>query len=371
MKRQGRWTIAAVIGALALRGALSGAEPQPPAAVPDLGSLFTPPQPLCDQDGNAIVTRRAVGHPTVADFNGDGTNDVLLGCHQNMDTATAEILVIESIGATPPRFRWPASRVRIESSVPAAADEPAGICYATSCGCKSSGTFETHVVDWNGDGFFDLVVDTYWTDGVRLLLNTGRSRRDPTFVKADMLHRIGSHGMGSGGGDWNNDGVEDFVFSVNHYGWTMYPGVRDEKGGVWFSDKAAFDAGKVKLTGQSGWFSHTPYAWNFSGAHGAGSPVTEIVAVMDDPADDQRGFDQHACRINYYWWDREAGTCALKGTLATNNAAYTRMGIGDLNGDGCMDLLFTGGVFTKGDDTQIRVMYGKVRNVVAAKTSRP
>ena len=41
------------------------------------------------------------------------------------------------------------------------------------------------------------------------------------------------------------------------------------------------------------------------------------------------------------------------------------MSVGDLNGDGRMDLLTTGGVFTKGESTEIWVLYGKVKNVPA------
>lgn len=40
----------------------------------------------------------------------------------------------------------------------------------------------------------------------------------------------------------------------------------------------------------------------------------------------------------------------------------------DFDADGCMDVLYSGGVFTTGKDTNIRVMYGKVRNVPAPLT---
>ena len=38
----------------------------------------------------------------------------------------------------------------------------------------------------------------------------------------------------------------------------------------------------------------------------------------------------------------------------------------DLNADGSMDILYTGGVFTKGDETRVHVLYGKVPNVPKA-----
>jgi len=325
--------------------------------------LFHKPTPVVDQDGKTIITRRAVGHPVVFDWNADGRNDIILGCHLNMDTAAGEILLLANVGSRgKPKFRWPArASVKLK-------DAPGRM--RISCGCKSGGTPEVHVTDWNGDGWFDLVVDTYWSDGVRVLLNTGKSRRAPTFKRGAMIHRIGSHGRGSGGGDWNADGIMDLVFPVNAYGWAVYPGTRGPKGGGKFADKPALSSRDFKIVGQKKWFDHTPYAWNFSGAHGKGSKITEIVAVMNDPKTAKRPYNKKLCLVNYYWLDRTKKTCTLKGTLATNQAAYTRLGIGDLNGDRCMDVLYTGGVFTKGEETKIFVLYGKAKNIPAAATEK-
>ncbi len=357
---------AAVIFSLLAALTLSAGAAENPASAPapagegasapaaELTALFSEPQAAVDQDGQVILTRRAVGHPIAFDWSGDGKSDILLGCHVSMDTATGQILLLENVGTkAQPRFRWPARAVvRLE-------EQPRALQVA--CGCKSSGTPELHVTDYDGDGRFDLVVDTFWSDGVRVLLNTGSSKTGPTFRRGQMLHRISSHGKGSGGGDWTGDGVPDLVFPVNANEWAVYPGVKGLAGEVKFAEKPAFSSGEFRIVGQEQWFDHTPYAWNFSGK----SPArrAEILATMEDPQASKKGYAEQLCRINYYWLDRAAKTCTLKGTLATNKAAATRLGIGDLNGDGCMDVLYTGGVFTRGDETRIWVLYGKVRNI--------
>ena len=348
-----------------------------PATRPAFEKMFHAPRAVCNQDGEPILTRRAVGHPVVVDFNADGHNDILLGCHRSMDTAAAEILVLLNVGTNKqPRFRWPPrTSVQLEG-------QPAR--FSVSCGCKSGGTFELHPVDFNGDGRFDLVVNTYWNpDGVRVLLNTGTSRADPKFTRGKVLHKIGSHGRGSGGGDWNNDGVVDFVFPVNPYGWAVYLGRRGPDGRVTFAEKAALTSGKYTMIAREGaapnpegrdskprWFDHSPYAWNFSGKHPVGSKKVEIVAVGEDPANKDRPYAEKLSHIDLYVLDHQAKTVTRLGRLATNRAAYTRLSIGDLNGDGCMDLLYTGGVFTTGRDTKIWVMYGKVPNVPGKKTAK-
>jgi len=357
---------AAAIATLCLvaAGALAPADKQEaPTTKAAAEKLFGKPTPILDQDGKTILTRRAVGHPVVFDWNADGKNDIILGCHLNMDTATGEILLLENVGSRDkPKFRWPPrASVKLQD---------AGGRMRISCGCKSGGTAEVHVTDWNGDGWFDLVVDTFWSDGVRVLLNTGKSKRAPTFKRGPRLHRIGSHGMGSGGGDWDGDGIMDLVFPVNAHGWGVYPGIRGPKGQRKFAAKPALSSREFKIVGQERWFEHTPYAWNFSGAHGKGSKITEIVAVINDPKTAKRSYDKKLSRVNYYWLDRAAKTCTLKGTLAVNPAAYTRLGIGDLNSDGCMDVLYTGGVFTRGEETKIFVLYGKVKNIPAVAAGK-
>ncbi len=337
-----------------------GAEAAPAEGDAKVQALFEKAAPAEDQDGKVLLTKRAVGHPVVWDFNADGRNDILLGCHKGMDTAAAEIVVLENVGEKgKPRFRWPARK-----AVRLAGQEQ---CFSVSCGCKSGGTFEVHPVDWNGDGHFDLVVNTYWqSDGVRVLLNTGASKTDPTFTRGPVLHRISSHGRRSGGGDWTGDGVVDFVFPVNHYGWSVYPGVGGPGGKLRFADKPVMTSREHKnLSGQR-WFDYTPYAWNFSGTRPAGGNELEILAANDDPAGASRPYLEKLTHLEMFLLDRKARTVRRVGRLWSVPAAYARLSIGDLNQDGRMDVLCTGGVFTRGQDTKIWVLYGKVKNVPPA-----
>jgi len=314
--------LALLATAVSTAGAAEGKETKAaPAATPDPKSLFREPVALVDADGKPILTRRAVGHPVVLDFNADGRKDVLLGCHRGMDTAAAEILLLENVGTNAePRFAWP-------------------------------------------------------SDGVRVLMNTGKSRQNPTFVRGAMLHSIGSHGRGSGGGDWDGDGVMDFVFPVNRYGWAVYPGRRDARGGLRFADKPAMTRGQYKMVGQDGWFEHSPYAWNFSGRCPPGAARTEIIASASDPGNRGRPYSAHRSHLKFYVLDRAARTVTPAGRIWTNNAALMRISIGDLNADGSMDVLCTGGVFTGGAETKIWVLYGTVRNIPpkakAPSTPRP
>jgi len=359
--------IAAISLTLILSASLvAPGEKAPPAPKVDLKALFAEPVAAVDQDGKTILTKRAVGHPAVADYNGDGKADILLGCHKNMDTAAAEILVLENVGpAGKPRFQWPTAK-----SVKLADQEKP---FSVSCGCKSGGTFEVFPTDWNGDGHVDLVVNTYWkTDGVRVLLNTGKSKTDPTFVRDRKLHHIGSHGRRSGSGDWTGDGIADLVFPVNHYGWQVYPGVRGEKGQITFADKPTMASKDYKMVGRKRWFDYSPHAWNFSGANPTSGDKLEIVAANDDPANKDRPHGKRLTHVELFILDRRAKTVTPAGRIWSVPAAYARLSVGDLNGDGCLDLLTTGGVFTKGEDTRIWVLYGKVKNVpaktAAAKT---
>jgi hypothetical protein len=341
------------------------------APVSEKKELFSEAEAIKDQNGKELVTSRASGHPTVMDFNGDGKPDIILGCHTGMGVATAEILVLENVGTmAKPKFEWPAKK-----KIMVAGDK----MFSSSCGCKSGGAFETYPIDWNADGNMDIVVNTYWTKGVVLLLNTGENKEYPVFKEEKKLFEIGQkHSRGSGGGDWNNDGILDYVHPVNKYSFTVYAGAKSPKGEMNF-DKKEFSSNSYTLTGHDAyppidvkgekkpaWFDHTPYAWNFSGKNPKGSKITEVIAVKNKADyDATEDYAQKKCDLNYYWLDREAKTCELKGRIAVNSAAATRLSIGDLNGDGSMDLLFTGGTFNKdGAGTKIWVMYGKVKNIL-------
>lgn len=335
----------------------------------DLQGLFEPPVALADQAGAAIVTRRAAGHVAVVDWNSDGKNDLVLGCHAGMDTPQAELLLLENGGtAAAPAFLWPAKgNVQLTAGDPESCSVLQG-----SCGCKSSGAFEIAPWDADGNGKPDLIINTYWTRGVLLLLHSGMKDGLPVYKQGEVLFEIGQkHGRGSGFGDWNNDGIPDYVHPVNEYGWTVHVGKPRPDGGFTLRKNALSSAG-FTLKGHEAypaaaenrkWFDRTPCAWNFSGKHGADSPVTEVVAVKY-----QAGYHQTAnyaaklCDINLYWLDREAKTCVKQATLAVNAAATTRLGLGDLDGDGAMDVLYTGGTFNKdGAGTKIWWLRGKKR----------
>ena len=83
---------------LAQLSTVLGAEDAPTSPKPgtswavDLKGLFEAPVALVDESGKDLVTRRAGGHPVVVDWNGDGLNDLLLGCHQSMNTSKPKSL---------------------------------------------------------------------------------------------------------------------------------------------------------------------------------------------------------------------------------------------------------------------------------------
>jgi hypothetical protein len=335
----------------------------------DLQGLFAPPVALVDEGGRAIVTRRAAGHPAVADWDGDGDGDVLLGCHESMNTADAGILVLLNVGsAATPRFAWPTTERVVVTAVDDAwprlpaltlgRDDATESCslLGGSCGCKSGGAFEVTPWDWNGDGRTDLIVDTFWKPhGVRVFIG-GEADGRRTFTPGPVLWPIKDHGKGSGAGDWNNDGIADYAHPVNRHEWTVHLGRRGPDGGVALdgeklrsADFAIVGHEDYRAAGTgTNWFAATPCAWNFSGRHGRDSTVTEIVAVMHHPDYDATAdYAARKCDVNLYWLDRAAQTCTRRATLAVTAAAATRLGMGDLDGDGVMDLLFTGGTFNK------------------------
>jgi len=353
----------------------------------DLQGLFAPPMPLVDADGAAIVTRRAAGHPAVVDWDGDGDNDLLLGCHESMNTADAGILVLVNVGtAAAPRFAWPTTkRVVVTAaddawprvpSLTSEAGEAADSCsmLGGSCGCKSGGAFEVTPWDWNGDGRTDLIVDTFWKPhGVRVFLGGAADGRQ-TFTPGPVLWPIVHHGKGSGAGDWNNDGIPDYAHPVNRHEWTAHLGRRRPDGGVAL-DGETLRSADFTIVGHEAyrsdgraapWFAATPCAWNFSGRHGRDSMITEIVAVARHPDyDTTRDYAARKCDVNLYWLDRAARTCTRRATLAVNAAAATRLGLGDLDADGVMDLLCTGGTFNK-DGAGTKIWW--LRGLPAART---
>ncbi|KKL48862.1 hypothetical protein LCGC14_2321280, partial [marine sediment metagenome] len=133
----------------------------------------------------------------------------------------------------------------------------------------------------------------------------------------------------------------------------MYPGIPGAGGKVSFAAKPAFTHAEYKMIGRTGWFDYSPYAWNFSGKCKPGGDRIEIIAVSDDPANKGKTFSKRLSNLELFVLDRKAKTVTRKGLIWANQAAYTRLSIGDLNGDGRMDVLCTGGVFTRGAGTNI------------------
>lgn len=243
-------------------------------------------------------------------------------------------------------------------------------------------TLELHPCDQNGDGVMDLVINSGKHRGldVFVLEGKGGGAGVPAFGPWSRFQNI-TKGLPqcSGGGDWNGDGIPDYVHYVNTEGWQVHPGRVTGKG-PWacFATNAALSSAGYRLVGLDRWFDRTPYAWTFGGAGAKGSamalasdcrdcgrrltwtattPATEIVASMDIDPNPPKGTLSRS-RIIYCRLDHEARTCTLLGTLAESDAAAVRLGIGDLNHDGVMDIVYTGGVSGSGDDTAVNVIYG-------------
>jgi hypothetical protein len=77
------------------------------AAELDASKLFEKPVPLLDSSGKPLLTGLAEGCPYAADFNGDGTIDIILGAHENMDSAMGGIWLLPNSGSNAkPVFEW-------------------------------------------------------------------------------------------------------------------------------------------------------------------------------------------------------------------------------------------------------------------------
>jgi hypothetical protein len=347
----------------------------------DVRKVFSDPVALVDTNGKAIITRRSTGHPAVHDWNGDGRNDLLIGCYAGMKTNASEILFLENKG-TPaqPVFVWPPNKVMTHISMPGATGpEP----YRLSVDHPGSATLELHPCDQNGDGVMDLLVNAGKHRGLDVFVIEGKGAGSgiPEFGPWSRFQNITKgEPQCSGGGDWNGDGVPDYVHYVNTEGWQVHPGQVTGKGLLpRFATNAALSSASYRLVGLDRWFDRTPYAWPFIGAQtkgaalllasdcrdcgrslawSAATPATEIVASMDVDPNPPKGTVSKS-RIVYCRLDHTERTCTLLGTLAECDAAAVRLSIGDLNHDGAMDIVYTGGLSSSGDETQVYVIYGK------------
>lgn len=305
----------------------------------DPRSLFEPPVALLDADGQPLVTGKALGSPYAADFDGDGVIDLIIGAHKSMDTMEGGIWLVRNVGTNAkPRFDWKSAwEVQLAD----------GQACTLDCGCKSAGYVPVQAVDWNGDGWMDLVyTDTYRRSYV--LINKKVSREKPVFERVKYFDfENTSHGMWAGGGDWNGDGVRDFLH-MPHGGlfYKVLAGSTLEGKGLRFADGPYQKAQVLKIEGEKA--CDCAWAWNFSGKCKPGD--IEYVGISGLESQD----------VNFY--KVEGGVSRKVGTLATFPGHQVKVTACDLNGDGCMDVLYSGGVFEDPAVTKVYVMYGKVKN---------
>lgn len=332
--RMGVWFL---IGMAAVCGGLAHSADLTPEV------LFEKPVPLADGEGKPLITKFAQGCPAVGDFNGDGKYDIILGAHEGMDTAIGGIWLIPNAGANEkPAFDM-AQAYRVQTG---------GSEAKVSCGCKSSGRVLVQAADWNGDGFMDIVYsDTY----VRayLLINDGKSKDKPAFTK-QVFHEMEktNHGMLAGGGDWDGDGVADWLhmpFAGAEY--RLFKG--DDLGGkgLKFAEGGLKSSVALKIDGDKA--TNCAWAWDFSGTSKVRG-VTEYAGIQGNTRE-----------IGLF--EVANGKSRKVCVLATAEGANPQVTLGDLNGDGKMDLLFSSGLWNnEADKTKVCVMYGKVANTKAS-----
>ena len=311
-------------------------------------ALFEEPVPLADASGVTLITGKAQGCPYAADYNGDGVIDIILGAKDGMSTAQGGIWLIPNKGTNAaPDYSWSnAFKLKLDS-----AD------LSVACGCKSSGQVQPLALDWNGDGWMDIVFsDTYRR--TYLLINQATNREQPTFKKQTFFEmEKENHGMYAGGGDWNNDGILDFMhmpFSGGSY--KLCSGVR-EGAALTFKQTSVKQCEVLKVSGErnKNKAHKCAWAWNYSGSAKTRN-VTEYVGVLRSPRDPRKEV------IGFF--EIKGGQSKLIEVIHEPQASSPLLTSCDVNGDGKMDIIFSGGLWKNQKDmTQIYVMFGKVRNI--------
>ncbi len=311
-------------------------------------SLFEAPVALTSKSGDALITGKAQGCPYAADYNGDGVNDLILGAKDGMDTAKGGIWLIPNKGTNAaPDFSWSnAYKLKLESAN-----------LSVSCGCKSSGQVQPLALDWNGDGWLDIVYsDTYRR--TYLLVNQATNRDQPTFKQQTFFEmEKKNHGMYAGGGDWNNDGVLDFMhmpFAGGSY--KLCSGIK-EGNSLSFKQTTVKQCQVLKFSGDrdKNKARKCAWAWNYSGTAKTRN-VTEYVGVMRSPENPKQEV--------IAFFEIKDGHSQLIEVIHKPQALSPLLTSCDVNGDGKMDIIFSGGLWKNQKDmTQVYVMYGKVKNI--------
>jgi len=311
------------------------------AAEMKVDDLFEKPVALADASGAVLLTNLAEGCPTAADYNGDGKVDLILGAHESMDTPVGGIWLIPNTGTNEkPAFSMKdAYRVNDQDGV-----------LKAGCGCKSAGQVLVQAADFKGDGWIDIVFsDTY--AHAYILLNDRKSKDKPTFTRQPFydMEKV-NHGMMAGGGDWDGDGVRDWLhmpFAGEEYKFLKGDALGGK--GLKFEQVANVrQAHPVKISGDKA--VTCAWAWDFSGTAKARG-VIEYAGIAGGDA-------REICL-----YELKDGVSRKVCVLVKAEGSDPRFTLADLNGDGKMDLLYSSGNFGEKAATKIVVLYGKVANI--------